>query len=214
MSKYFFILFLSLPFLLTSCCSDHAGYGYDTDVSNNLPELVWRATDTIPQNRLSAYSHIYCDSQGREKVVSCDTSHVIIEEYVHEITGNDTIVLVDQKPYDKILEECDGELWNPSLRKKALKESSLHEYWIIMAKDFHVYGPLSEQQYYKYREKLNVPDNLRLSFEKGKFAEFLLDVQSFAFKSVWYIIGFAFWALLIWIIIKLCCLIKKVCRRI
>lgn len=211
MKKVYFIACFAVMLFITSCQNNFAGYGYDMDYSNDFPEIVNLKADSIPNNQLNNYYYVYCDTLGNEKRVSWDSCHVIIEEYVNEITGNDTIALVDQKPYDKFLEEYEGE-WYPSARKKALMESTFHEYWIITANDNHIYGPLSEHQYFIYREKLGVPDELRLSFEKGALAEFFLDVQKLAVKVFWYSIELAFLPLLVVAIIGIISLIKK-CQR-
>lgn len=212
MKKHLYLTYIFISLLLTSCNNDYAGYGYFMDYSNDLPEIVNYKADSIPKDQLKNYHYVFCDTLGNEKRVPWDSCYVIIEEYVNEITGNDTVALVDQKPYDKFLEEYEGE-WNPSAREKALKESTFHEYWIITANDNHIYGPLSKHQYSIYREKLDVPNELRLSFEKGALAEFFLDAQKYAVQVIWQVIGFAIWALLVLAIIGIISLIKKIIRK-
>lgn len=99
----------------------------------------------------------------------------IIDSYVNDVSNDDLFILVDQKPLDSICEFNDScgrkkykdwdDLPHYPIALKALKQSIIHDYWIIEKKNDNIYGPLSKESYFKKKQDLKVPNSLKLKFE-------------------------------------------------
>lgn len=103
---------------------------------------------------------------------------ILIDSYINEVRNNKDFLLVMQTSMDKICEcnpECLEEKYGiesysaASFRacRKALNESGLHDFWIIIKQTNEIFGPYSFEKYVLMRDSLNVPHELQLSFERS-----------------------------------------------
>ncbi len=163
-----YILTLFLVSMLYASCEDY-GYHCEYDPSNGLPFLINTRADTIQKKDLCNYCYIYYDSLESISTVSWDSTTIAVKASIEDMVTNDTFALVSQKPVEKIYEYIGKNkiqyVW--SSEKEMVEEIDYFEYWIIFTQKDIIYGPLSLSQFNFYRQKLGVPNNLRLDFEKS-----------------------------------------------
>ena len=85
--------------------------------------------------------------------------------------------MVDQKPIDSILGKMEpdgyGGYQRPrepniySEKLKMLKESPIHQFWIINHVSKDVYGPFSYEEYLLKKKELKVNPELKLKYENN-----------------------------------------------
>lgn len=207
-----FVLFLVI---ITGCNPyyDHIGDGYyvSSDKEYGVTDIVYDCSD-LPA-RIDSF--IFYDTLQLATVVKTDSGHHvygIVDEHVTGIEHDDNFILAEQKPKDKFNE------WYPDVYdpyKFFRDQFDFHEYWIVDKRTNCVYGPLSIGQYYIYREKLGVPDNLKLFFEKGETAQFFEQILSYILVVGGGILFFAVLAaILILPILLIVWIVKLILRRI
>jgi len=83
----------------------------------------------------------------------------VIRSFVdkNNISFDNKFILVDQKPFELICHTTDYDEC-----KKALKESQIHQYWIIDKTKDYVYGPLTKDQFLNKKKDLQVPLTLKV----------------------------------------------------
>lgn len=99
----------------------------------------------------------------------------VIVSHVNEIKGDKMFLLIDQKPLDSIfgkyvrygdynIRPNKPERYDEVVEK--LKNSNIHQYWIIDKGSNDVYGGYSELEYLRMRKSLKVSEKLKLDFEE------------------------------------------------
>jgi hypothetical protein len=105
---------------------------------------------------------------------------VLISSKVLNYSYDSTFIIVSQRPWDSIpgIPAWKLKSMTPKEHEKAFKSSSFKQYWIINKNErsefdtssktySNVYGPYSKKEYFQKREKLGVPEKLKLDI-KGK----------------------------------------------
>ncbi|RLD60819.1 MAG: hypothetical protein DRJ01_09030 [Bacteroidetes bacterium] len=96
----------------------------------------------------------------------------VISSYINEVKLDSLYIIVDQKPLDKIWGKYFtdnnnvyrrlNKSGNSALAIKKLKESKVHNYWIIDKQTGDIYGPMNLEEYLQKRKELGVPKELKL----------------------------------------------------
>lgn len=115
----------------------------------------------------------------------------LIKGHITSYPYDNNYILVEQNPIDSICEcniECFGKMESYDKKsykrcKEAFEKTTYRQYWIvkkiqgdtlcnnIYAKYFHeiekhTYGPFSKEEFFIKRKEIEVPDGLKLEFEK------------------------------------------------
>lgn len=125
----------------------------------------------------SGYNFFHEGKFGLSVVNSENT--IVVRRHVLEYAYDSVFILVSQRPYKSI---TGRDTMTYSEFNKAFKNSSFKQFWIIdktkncenigfdsinqVAKYSNVFGPYSKEKYLHKREKLGVPETLKLDFEK------------------------------------------------
>ena len=126
-----------------------------------------------------SYFNFYDDSIMRKKFVMSEWPYsTLIEGHISDYIINDTFLLADQKPVDSILGKYIRDENGVVRRSKdyyynlhdldnALKESPIHQFWIINHVSKDVYGPFSYEEYLLKKKELKVNPELKLKYENN-----------------------------------------------
>ena len=156
--KYVAIL-LSFFFLQIACNPYHTDYGNGYYVSSDKQygkdELVYDYQKHSNQRKEITFH----EASGAERIVSADTSDLIVGMHVEAIVYDNDFILVKQKPKDKFLSHRSEDI---NTYEQFRYEYKVFDYWIVKKQSNDVYGPFSFEQFCQYKKQLNVPDGLSL----------------------------------------------------
>ena len=185
-SIYLYILFFGL--IVFSCETKWGEYGeYKMDYDSKLQYyIVLDKSDTFAiskgdtRENISPYPGAFLKLHNTDSIIdTCFFAKgaIVITTFVNEVKYDDNFILVDQTLLGKICEcnpNCLKEKYGIAepltattfeLCEDALKKSDIHDYWIINKITDDVYGPYSKEGYLLKREKLKVPEDLKLKTE-------------------------------------------------
>jgi hypothetical protein len=80
---------------------------------------------------------------------------------------NEDFIIANQKPVDSIITDIEN-LGYDEMVDKVFK-TKFNQFWIITLKNDSIYGPLNRQDYFRIRDKLEIPKKLRLDNSTLKF---------------------------------------------
>lgn len=144
--------------------------------------FLFSACTQIPPIDLGGGYKIDYDGNGYSILIDNNNNNIIVvSPHITNFKFDSTFIVVEQKPYDLIMKDA---YLNPEMNlKKFLKifeKSTLRYYWIINKKEkseysfdtltqfarySNVYGPFKEEDYFKKRKELGVPDKLDLKMD-------------------------------------------------
>lgn len=125
-----------------------------------------------------SYFSFHHDSVIETKFIrNIEYFYTLIDIHISDHIINDTFLLADQKPIDSILGKMEpdgyGGYQRPrepniySEKLKMLKESPIHQFWIINHVSKDVYGPFSYEEYLLKKKELKVNPELKLKYENN-----------------------------------------------
>lgn len=125
-----------------------------------------------------SYFNFHHDSVIETKFIrNIEYFYTLIDIHISDHIINDTFLLADQKPIDSILGKMEpdgyGGYQRPrepniySEKLKMLKESPIHQFWIINHVSKDVYGPFSYEEYLLKKKELKVNPELKLKYENN-----------------------------------------------
>lgn len=158
---------LLIMFLFQSCFDASIGNGYylssDKDYGSNM--LVYEYADNA--NRNPSITRIdTLDNHVTEIIDTCTRNGcVVIGQHIVELENDDSFILVKQKPKDKFYAQ--DSLYRDFHESYILFRDSFNvfDYWIVDKRINNIYGPLSIEDYRNYRNRLQIPNNLKLKSE-------------------------------------------------
>ena len=120
-----------------------------------------------------------------EKAFFVTEGGFVIAGHIDNYVKTDSFLLADRKPLDSIfgslqtlpcpfdssstyLERPHVNYTNRKDRERQLRESPIHDFWIIDQKTSDVYGPMSFDDYLAKKKELNVPNELKLKSEVNR----------------------------------------------
>ena len=118
-----------------------------------------------------------------EKAFFVTEGGFVIAGHIDNYVKTDSFLLADRKPLDSIFgslqtlpcpfDSSSTYLGRPYVnytnskdRERQLRESPIHDFWIIDQKTSDVYGPMSFDDYLAKKKELGVPPTLRLKYEQ------------------------------------------------
>jgi hypothetical protein len=176
--KYYLLLFCILSF---QGCNPYYkdlgdGFFYCSDKDYGVDELVYDYSNLAERKD----SIVLQDSLNTSDIICINNYHhvySIVPVHVESFDYDEDFILAQQKSKDKFL-ATDTCLFYEDSYKRFRDEYDFFEYWIIDKKQGNVYGPLSFNLYKKYRERLNVPDELQLSAERNQVINIMMNALS------------------------------------
>jgi hypothetical protein len=94
---------------------------------------------------------------------------IVIESYINNVKHDSLFIIVDQKPLDSIWGAIINKNSAPQREKrfvnstdaiKCLKNSKIHNYWIISKRTNDVFGPYTFTKFISMKQKLGVAERL------------------------------------------------------
>lgn len=179
--NYLYILVIAL--IVSSCETKWDNYGgYKLDYDNKFQHyIVLDKSDTLCTNPLG-YAHegcriIFHNPQGDIDTFCIDKGGIVIDAYIDDVEYDERFILVDQKLLGKICEcnpECLKEKYGKESHtatsfevcKEALRNSDIHDCWIIRKKTNDVFGSYTPKEFLIKCNKLGVPEKLKFDFEE------------------------------------------------
>lgn len=145
--------------------SEDLGGGYVLGYNNTLDRVI-----QINSSKGGITLTYYEDSNKIVKYFS--NEDWIVDSYVSKAVYNDEFILIDQKPIDSIC-ECNQKcleikyknqknLSSYQLCEDAIKNATVHLFYIIDKNRNILYGPMSKNSFNTYLKNLNVDKNLKL----------------------------------------------------
>lgn len=174
-------------------CNTSSNYKYSVGLSDDYPPcndvhlikgdtIIWTPTSPCSREVLGKFFHYHNGDSVRTELLwnTNEWCAPIIEGHIVDYAKNDCYLLADQKPLDSILggyvhdshgryqgkREFDTTMNYNKLRKQLEDTPTTHQYWIMVVKTADVYGPFSYEDYLDMKQKLEVPQTLKLKREK------------------------------------------------
>lgn len=180
----YFIVVIVLILIITACKTNakwenYGGYKIDYDskfehyiVLDKIDTTYDYLWDTGEITRYDGAFIKYHLNNSTIDTIFISNGGIVIQSFIDDVVFDDSFILVDQKPLGKICEvdypkDKNASTFNQDeFMMDRLKESNMHDYWIILKKTNEIYGPLTKKDYLDIKKKLNVPSNLSLRTEQ------------------------------------------------